>query len=302
MDLQQLEYFITVAKYKNFTTAAKEFYISQPCISHQIKALEVELGVELFIRNTRSVELTDAGEIFLQDATNAVNMLKHSMYRLQQNNENIMKLSIGNLAAPTRNFLPLIVQEFKKVHPNIKVQLYRKDAAGLLHDASNGAYDIYFSTFHDLMPLNDISTKIIQTDHYCLVTPKDHLATRHIALDYEMLANEPFVFMDPSRAVTMHQQILEICKQMGFTPRIVSTYPLYEDILFAVESGIGISILPYRSKEYMNNSNLTYTLLDSTNISIALALAWHKNTDNPAVELFLDVFREYMLEHSERFV
>ncbi|WP_124067256.1 LysR family transcriptional regulator [Clostridium sp. E02] len=302
MNLLQLDYFISVAKHKNFTAAAKEYYISQPCISHQIKSLERELGVNLFTRSTRTVELTDEGEIFLQDAIRAVDLLKHSCYKLQQRNESVMKLKIGHLAAPTRNFLPSVVQEFKKLHPNIKINLYRQDAAQLYQSAANHAYDIYFTMFHDLMPLNGLSSKIIQTDHYCLVTPKNHPATKHLALNYEELAKEPFVFMDPARAVTMHQQVLELCKHMNFTPRIVSTYPLYEDILFAIESGIGISILPYHSKEYMNNENLTYTLLDFTNISIALALAWHKNTDNPAVALFLDTFKEYMQKHPNIFI
>ena len=248
MDLLQLEYFIATAKYKNFTTAAKEFYISQPCISHKIKSLERELGVSLFTRNTRNVELTNEGELFLQDAIQAVDLLRRSQHKLQQNNESLMKLTIGHLAAATKPFLPNVIQEFKRLHPNIRINLYRKNATELYHDAKNETYDIYFSIAHDLMSLNTLASKNVQMDSYCLVTSKNHPTTQHLALDYETLATEPFVFMDPARASTLYKDAHEICKQMGFTPHVVSTYPLYEDVLFAVEAGIGVFHTPLSFK------------------------------------------------------
>ena len=70
MDQKQLSYFIAVAKYRNFSRAAQDFYLTQPAISHQIKMLEKELDTELFVRNTRKVTLTDSGELFLEDAKN----------------------------------------------------------------------------------------------------------------------------------------------------------------------------------------------------------------------------------------
>ena len=88
MDFNQLSYFIAIARYGNFTAAAKAFFVSQPCISHQIQSLEKELGVRLFIRNTRSVELTAAGEIFLEDAKKMVDLMeraeKTDFYRMTE--------------------------------------------------------------------------------------------------------------------------------------------------------------------------------------------------------------------------
>lgn len=301
MDIKQLEYFISIAKHRNFTAAAQEFYVSQPSISHQIKNLEQELGVELLGRSTRKVELTDAGELFLEDAKRAVDLLENSKRKLRQNKEKYLKLHIGYLASPAKNFLPQILNIFHRQHPDVKVQLHRRDAAQILNDAKNGIHDIYCSLTEDMKQVPGLSTKSIQTDHYCLVTPKDHPALEPIAIDYSKLASEPFVFMNPARAATMHNQILEICRQLGFTPRIAEIYDVYEDILFAIESGIGISILPYRTRGYMNN-NLAYTLLDASQLSINTSLAWKKDTENPAVELFLDTCRRYMQEHPEVFL
>lgn len=300
MDLTQLYYFISVANNRNFTATASEFFVSQPCISHQIKALEQELEVDLFIRNTRNVELTVAGEIFLQDAKNIVDTMEQAKNKLKQNKGHAMSLSIAHLASPSHVFLPSIIKRFRMRYPNIKTNIYRQDAYQIAQSALAHRYDVYCSMYLDMMAVTSLVNKKIQTDHYCLVTPKDHPAVAHISIDYSKLAKEPFIFFNPEHAVTMHQQILQICNHLGFSPRIAGTYNVYEDLLYAVESGFGITILPYRTKNYMN-SDLTYSLLDVSNISADLSLAWEQENTNLAVPLFLDVFWEYMQEFPDQF-
>ena len=78
MDQKQLTYFIAVAKYRNFSRAAQDFYLTQPAISHQIKMLEKELDTELFVRNTKKVTLTDSGELFLEDAKSILNAMEQA--------------------------------------------------------------------------------------------------------------------------------------------------------------------------------------------------------------------------------
>ena len=68
MNTEQLRYFVSVARYRNFTETAREFYVTQPAVTHQISALEREVGARLFLRTTRNVSLTRAGELFLEDA------------------------------------------------------------------------------------------------------------------------------------------------------------------------------------------------------------------------------------------
>ena len=93
----------------------------------------------------------------------------------------------------------------------------------------------------------------------------------------------------------------ELCVQIGFHPRITEQFDLYENLLQAVEAGTGISILPYRSRSYMHANNLAFTLLDGSNDTLDLAIAWEHEITNPTVPLFLEVFRKYMQEHPEYF-
>ena len=126
MDQKQLTYFIAVAKYRNFSRAAQDFYLTQPAISHQIKMLEKELDTELFVRNTKKVTLTDSGELFLEDAKSILDAMGQAKQKLDLAKEQPSVLRISHLSAPTHQFLPEVVNQFHIRYPHIKIRmLYR---------------------------------------------------------------------------------------------------------------------------------------------------------------------------------
>ena len=119
MDQKQLSYFIAVAKYRNFSRAAQDFYLTQPAISHQIKMLEKELDTELFVRNTRKVTLTDSGELFLEDAKIILDAMEHAKQKVTLAKEQPSVLRISHLSAPTHQFLPDAVNQFHIRYPHV---------------------------------------------------------------------------------------------------------------------------------------------------------------------------------------
>ena len=301
MEQKQLAYFIAVAKYRNFSRAAQDFYLTQPAISHQIKMLEKELDTELFVRNTKKVTLTDNGEIFLEDAKSILDAMEQAKQKLDLASKQPSVLRICHLAAPTHQFLPDVVNQFHLKHSHVKIKLMRQDALQISETASRQEADIYFSMMPDLQQYPVLDVKKIQSDSFCLVTRKDHPALQKMVLDYDKLSSEPFLVFHPEHARYMNQRIMELCEQIGFHPRITEQFDLYENLLQAIEAGTGISILPYRSRSYMHANNLAFTLLDGSNDTLNLAIAWKHKITNPAVPLFLEVFREYMQEHPEHF-
>ena len=301
MDRKQLTYFIAVAKYRNFSRAAQDFYLTQPAISHQIKMLEKELDTELFVRNTKKVTLTDSGELFLEDAKSILDAMEQAKQKLDLAKEQPSVLRISHLSAPTHQFLPEVVNQFHIRYPHIKIKLMRQDALQISETAARQDADIYYSMMPDLQQISTLDVKKIQSDAFCLVTRKDHPALQKMVLDYDKLSTEPFLVFHPEHARYMNQRIMELCTQIGFHPRVTEQFDLYENLLQAVEAGTGISILPYRSRSYMHANNLAFTLLDSSNDTLDLAIAWEHEISNPAVPLFLEVFREYMREHPEHF-
>ena len=145
MDQKQLTYFIAVAKYRNFSRAAQDFYLTQPAISHQIKMLEKELDTELFVRNTKKVTLTDSGELFLEDAKSILDAMEQAKQKLDLAKEQPSVLRISHLSAPTHQFLPEVVNQFHIRYPHIKSKLIRQDALQISETAARQDADIDYS-------------------------------------------------------------------------------------------------------------------------------------------------------------
>ena len=301
MDQKQLTYFIAVAKYRNFFPGCPGFLSDPACHQPSDQNVGKGIGYRTFCPKHKKVTLTDSGELFLEDAKSILDAMEQAKQKLDLAKEQPSILRISHLSAPTHQFLPEVVNQFHIRYPHIKIKLMRQDALQISETAARQDADIYYSMMPDLQQISTLDVKKIQSDAFCLVTRKDHPALQKMVLDYDKLSTEPFLVFHPEHARYMNQRIMELCAQIGFHPRITEQFDLYENLLQAVEAGTGISILPYRSRSYMHANNLAFTLLDSSNDTLDLAIAWEHEISNPAVPLFLEVFREYMREHPEHF-
>ncbi len=296
MNTAQLKYFLSAAKHLSFSETAKEFYMTQPAISHQIIELEQELGTKLFVRNSRGVALTKAGELFLEDAKRFLDMTEQSKERLQTLNAGgDSRLSIGYLASPCKYFLPDVICQFHQAYPQVEIELVRLDAQSVLSSIETDTHDIYFSLMEDLKHFKNYNIRKIHQDPYCLICRTDHPCLNNFMIDYDKLATEPFLMFDPERSAYMAHQIHQVCRELNFVPRIVQKYGSMEEVLFAVESGLGITILPYKVMEYYK-TNLVYTPLDGSNIASAVGAAWKNTTENPALNWFMAELNQYMIQ------
>lgn len=303
MRTEQLRYFLSVARHRSFTEAAREFYLTQPAITHQISALERELGAQLFVRTTRNVSLTRAGELFLEDAKHILDQEERAFERLRQlqlESSDRLELRIGYLNSPCRHFLPRILAAYQERYPQVRVELIRKNAAGLQEASDAAAFDLVFSVLSDLQQLNGYACRKLTSDFYCLVSPKNHACLANAEIDYAKLAAERFVFLSKSAGVYMYRQICQICRELGFSPRIAAEYSALEDVVFAVECGQALAILPCHVREYMC-TDLAFIPLTGSNLNIDIGVAWRRDSDNPAVHWLLELINRYLIEQPELF-
>ncbi|MEI3339433.1 MAG: LysR family transcriptional regulator [Eubacterium sp.] len=147
MTSEQLHYFLSVAKYLNFTEAAKDFYVTQPAISRQISELERELGARLFYRSTRNVSLTKSGELFLEDAKRFLALEESAKERIRlADSSTKLSLKIAYLLSPCKSFLPELVNRFHSLFPQVDLSLLRKDAQGITESIPRlGVRPVFFS-------------------------------------------------------------------------------------------------------------------------------------------------------------
>jgi DNA-binding transcriptional LysR family regulator len=299
MDIRQLRYFITVAEYLNFTKAANQLYVAQSAISHQIADLEQQLGVKLFIRNKRSVQLTPAGSVFLKEAIEIVEKTSGAIEKAKQTDAGVIgSLSIGFLSVHVRRFLPNVIKQFRETHPNVELFLNHLPSKMLKEALEEGEIDIALTLPAGLDRIEEIEIQSVTREPYCIVMHKNHPLSGHKKIKLSELAKEPFIIHNRHASpVGSYDFIVHLCEQSGFTPRIVSQPRFVDTVPILVESEIGISILP-KSFEVVSSPSLRFVEIDGTvDSDCELVLAWKKNNLNPSIQLFLDVLEKEILTH-----
>ncbi|RIX53543.1 LysR family transcriptional regulator [Paenibacillus nanensis] len=242
MELRQLNYVIQIANEKNFSRAADKLHIAQPSLSQQLSKLEQELGVLLFRRTTNSVELTQAGQVFVeksQSILDAVEQLKQEMDDMAQMRRG--RLVVGTLPITGSHVLPLVLPAFGAQYPQIEVILVEETTAKLEQLTASGGTDLSLLS----LPLIDSSLAYqpYLEEQICLAVPPQHpLASRKDAVAIEELKEEPFIGL--KRGQGFRQITVELCEDAGFSPQIVFESSNIETVQSLVAGGMGIAFVP----------------------------------------------------------
>ncbi|WP_028610589.1 LysR family transcriptional regulator [Paenibacillus harenae] len=242
MELRQLNYVIQIAHEKNFSRAAEKLHIAQPSLSQQLSKLEQEIGVLLFRRTTNSVELTQAGQVFVeksQGILDAVEQLKQEMDDMAQMRRG--RLVVGTLPITGSHILPLVLPVFGAQYPQIEVVLVEDTTAKLEQLTASGGTDLSLLS----LPLIDhsLAYEPFLEEEICLAVPPRHpLAERDDPIEIADLRDEPFIVL--KRGQGFRQITVDLCEQAGFQPRIVFESSNIETIQSLVAGGMGIAFVP----------------------------------------------------------
>lgn len=242
MELRQLNYVIQIANEKNFSRAADKLHIAQPSLSQQLSKLEQELGVLLFRRTTNSVELTQAGKVFVeksQTILDTVEQLKQEMDDMAQMRRG--RLVVGTLPITGSHVLPLVLPAFGAQYPQIEVVLVEETTAKLEQLTASGGTDLSLLS----LPLIDSSLMYepyLEEEIWLAVPPQHELAKRHDPVNISELNTEPFIGL--KRGQGFRQITVELCEAVGFTPQIVFESSNIETVQSLVAGGMGIAFVP----------------------------------------------------------
>lgn len=294
MDIRQLRYFITVAEHLNFTKAANQLYVAQSAISHQIADLEEQIGVKLFIRNKRSVQLTPAGAVFLKEAMEIVEKTSGAIEKAKQTDAGVIgSLSVGFLSVHVRSFLPEVIRRFRELYPKVDPHLNHYPSKMLKEALEEGEIDIALTQPTGLHRIEEIEIQTVAKERYCIVMHENHPLASRDTIKLVDLATEPFIIHNRHDSpIGSYDFIVHLCEQNGLTPRIVSQPRFVDTVPILVESEMGISILP-KSFEAVSSPSLRFIEIDGLEgHDFELVMAWKKNNLNPSISMFLDVLTE----------
>lgn len=219
MELRQLKYFVKSAEYLNFSVAAKHLYITQSTLSQQIKQLEFELGFELFLRNSRHISLTEAGDEFLPFARKTIQDAEDGVQRLHD----LQHVKAGKLRVGVTYSLSTVLTEglleFMKVFPDIKLEVCYKTVNELLVLLKERKLDFVLS-YKPLFDAHDVESKPLFENALALVVAKDHHLASRRRIGLNELADIPLVLPSHDLQARMMLERLIVGKDVKLTSKL----------------------------------------------------------------------------------
>lgn len=295
MDIKELEAFVAVAEELHFSRAAERLQMAQPPLSYRIQQLEKELKVKLFVRNTRSVTLTEAGDRLLGPARKVLADLELAKASVSSLTAGISgRVKIGFAGASSSKILPLLAQEARRRYPGIDLvlqgQIYA-DAA--LDQVASGRLDMGFVR----LPIRrqDIEYRVIEHEWLVCALPSFHPLAGRSEIRLEELADDPFISFPAGAGSTLRTALLDTCAKAGVTPRIVQEAPDSYTILALVAAGAGAT-LTLTSVQHIQPTGVAYVPIAGKPIQLRAALAWRKDNVSPAITRILEICDEVLPE------
>jgi DNA-binding transcriptional LysR family regulator len=243
MELRQLEHFVAVAEERNFTRAAERVVIVQSGLSSSIRALEAELGAELFVRSTRHVSLTPAGQALLPEARRslaAARAGRDAVAAVDGLQRGELSVGISQVLPPSAN-VPEILADFQRTYPGVELRLRQGGPSTQLASLRDGSLDLAFVPLVD-PPGADIAVTTLARDRLMFVCSPDHkLASRRL-IHLAEVTHKAFVDLPPDW--TVRQLVDRAFAAAGLARQIAIEVNDINTCLELVHHGIGVTILP----------------------------------------------------------
>jgi len=239
VDLQQLRSFAAVARHRHFTRAAAELHIGQPAVSQHLRRLEAELGVRLLSRTTRTVELTEAGQLLLPRTERALGELDAGLDEIAELKGLLRgRLTIGAMQWLEPYDLAGTLATFHELHPGIDIRVVEEVAQSMLGAVAADELDVAFVPIDSGLP-GGVDRELLFEDELVLVVARDHpLAGRsHVRL--AALRDEPFVFL--REGTGLRRAVESAAREVGFEPQARFETNELSRVLALVARGLGIS-------------------------------------------------------------
>jgi DNA-binding transcriptional LysR family regulator len=283
-ELRQLRYFVAVAEELSFTRAAERLRIAQQSLSQQIAALERQLGVRLFDRDSRGTRLTAVGDVFVPEARAVLERADQALSVIQRAQRGeVGDLRLVFLTTVANHLLPPIVRALREHLTDVRITTESTTIATLIEGVTSGRYDAAFTR----PPLVDgLASRTLTDEPVCAVLPEDHALAQRTELDLRDLAEERWVLTPPSSWEPWHRTYDDHFQEAGFSPNVVHTDANPQNLLGLVAAGVGITRLT-RSSQSLRRTGVVF--IPFTGAYASTDVVWLPRNDNPALPRLLEI-------------
>lgn len=295
IELRTLQYFVAVAEELNFGRAASRLQIAQPPLSRQIQRLERELGVELFQRLNRRIELTPAGRVLFQEAQLILAQVEEAIAITQRAGRGETgQLTIGFEGSFSYDIMPRAIKAFQDQYPEVELTVHEMTTGKQEQALLEKQIDLGFI----VLPIDDsaLSVETVLREKLVLVVPETHPLATQTQVGMADLDGEALVVGPYEKGCGLYLQILQSFAETGVHPRIVQSTREIQMLLGFVAAGLGISLLPAAS-QYFQRPGVVYRSLPLPVPEIELAIAWRSENPSPILQHFLALVRNLAVQN-----
>ncbi|GGI53296.1 LysR family transcriptional regulator [Oxalicibacterium solurbis] len=299
IDLRLLRYFVAVAEEGHLTKAAQRLGIQQPPLSQQIRALEKELGVALFRRLPRGMELTESGHALLADAhliLEQVGTTIDSVRRIARGERG--RIAIGFTETASLNpLIPAVIRAFRQSSPDVALAIEESNTAELVEALLRNRLDVAFIR----SPVGNAAGLKMETmlvEEMIAALPATHpllrgQGRRRKSLPLTALAKEDFILNRRPSGPGLYDTVIAACRAAGFSPRVVQEARKYLSTLSQVAAGLGVTIVP-ASMRHVQLEGVVYLQLEQApGLRAPLHLAYRDAPQSGAVERMIVEARKF---------
>lgn len=280
MELRHLRYFVTAASERNISRAAALLNISQPAVSRQIRALEDELGVTLFVRASDGLHLTDAGQTALAHAQDLLRsaadlQLAMDVFRAPSKRP----LRVGFIATALAGFLASSLRAFNRKHSDVCTHIREMSPLEQEEALRVGDIDIALLGTPRTELKKEFRTEVILKTPMAIVLPDDHsLATRK-SLDLAELASDPFVTLHERHFPGRPALLADLCGRAGFIADVRSKADGIQALLGMVGGGAVVGVLPADVSQ-LPHPGVVFVKMHKPRLSLTSSAVWRKDRES----------------------
>jgi DNA-binding transcriptional LysR family regulator len=274
MELRHFRYFVAVAEEENVSRAALKLHVSQPGLSRQVRDLEDEIGFQLFKRSAKSLQLTEAGKVFLNEAREVLVHADEAVKKARIVAGGISgELNVGYAPSLTVQILPPALRKFQETFPKVRVSLHDLSSEEMLSQLQAGTLQVALMVPLGKKKLNGLGFTELARYSMCVAVSPSHPLAKSKSLTLQKVTGEPLIAYTQKDYPDYHEHVAKLFESVGKMPQIAEEHDGINSLIAAVEAGRGFALVS-SSLACMVGQRLKLIPIESGVPQVIVGAAW----------------------------
>lgn len=290
MEFRHIRYFLVLAEELHFGRAARRLSMSQPPLSLNIQQLEASVGAQLFIRNSKEVRLTSAGQAFVPAARALLEQATEAARHARDVGRGMAgHLKVGFVGAMLYRGLPQMLRLFQAQHPALRLVLRELNSQDQLIGLAHDQLDVGF--VHSTRLPSEMSHFLFASEAFVCCLPAAHPLAGKPSIALDLLKDEPFVLFARSVSPDYYERILSICTDAGFIPEVVHEVRHWLSVVSLVSQGMGVALVP-EALQRSGMEGAAFVPLETQSQRSQAYCIWKTRREDAALAAFVSAARD----------